>query len=241
MHARNTILLNMRKNLSIYVIAYVFLLMVVFGLLSVYPKLELHMLLNSWHNHLEDTFFKYYSMMAEGPIYVLALLPVLWKQIRLTVFFGLCELSGGAVLQILKHTLCLERPICAFEHVSNMTLPIVDGVNMHHGNSFPSGHASTFFVFCTCCALFLAYRHKLSHKHQPLNNILFHLSLLSLLFLAALGAFSRVYLSQHFLIDVCAGSIIGFITPLIIFYFGRKKILKLNNDDEVMPETSAAS
>ena len=221
----------MRKCLSVYIIAYLTLLLVVCGLLCLYPKLELHLLLNSWHTRIQDTFFKYYTMIAEGPIYALGLLPLLWRQIRLTLFMGLCELTGGAVLQLLKHTLCLERPICAFERLSDSTLPLVSGVDMHYGNSFPSGHASTFFVFCTCFALFLAYRRQRnSETHQTLSTIFFHLSLLSLLTLAALGAFSRVYLSQHFLLDVCVGSIIGFITPLLLFYFGRKKILKLKSE-----------
>lgn len=221
----------MRKSLRVYVIAYLTLLLVVCGLLCLYPKLELHLLLNSWHTRIQDTFFKYYTMIAEGPIYALALLPLLWKQIRLTLFMGLCELTGGAFLQLLKHTLCLERPICAFERLSDSTLPLVSGVDMHYGNSFPSGHASTFFVFCTCFALFLAYRRQRnSETHQTLSTIFFHLSLLSLLTLAALGAFSRVYLSQHFLLDVCVGSIIGFITPLLLFHFGKKKILKLKSE-----------
>ena len=100
----------MRKSLRVYVIAYLTLLLVVCGLLCLYPKLELHLLLNSWHTRIQDTFFKYYTMIAEGPIYALALLPLLWKQIRLTLFMGLCELTGGAFLQLLKHTLCLESP-----------------------------------------------------------------------------------------------------------------------------------
>lgn len=221
----------MKKSLSVYVVAYLTLLLVVCGMLCLYPKLELHLLLNSWHTSLQDTFFKYYTMIAEGPIYALALLPLLWKQIRLTLFMGLCELTGGAFLQLLKHTLCLERPICAFERLSDTALPMVAGVDMHYGNSFPSGHASTFFVFCTCFALFLAYRRQRnSVTHQPLGTIFFHLSLLSLLTLAVLGAFSRVYLSQHFLIDVCVGSVIGFTTPLLIFHFGKKRILKLKSE-----------
>ena len=94
---------------------------------------------------------------------------------------------------------------------------------MHHSNSFPSGHASTFFVFCTCCALFLAYRHRSRVKQESRRKlILFDASLLLLLVLAALGAYSRVYLSQHFLSDVCVGSIIGFATPCLMFYFCRK-------------------
>ena len=50
-----------------------------------------------------------------GPLYVLALLPLLWKQIKLTLFFALCELTGGATLQILKHLISMPRPASAFE------------------------------------------------------------------------------------------------------------------------------
>jgi membrane-associated phospholipid phosphatase len=166
-------------------------------------------------------------MLAEWPLYVLALLPIFWKKKELTIFFALCELSGGALLQILKHAFSFDRPICAFENYDQMVLPLVQGVDMHHGNSFPSGHASTFFVFCTCCALILAYHYKNHERHNRKDWILFNLTLLTLLILAILGAYSRVYLSQHWLSDVCMGSIIGFITPCLIFYFGKNKILKL--------------
>lgn len=220
----------MRRIFAVYGIAYLVLLLIVFGLLYVYPKLELHLLLNSYHTSVEDTFFKYYSMLAEGPLYVLALLPLFWKKIEMTILFALSELSGGALLQILKHTFSFERPISAFEHYNDMMLPLVQGVVMHHGNSFPSGHASTFFVFCTCCALVLAYNYQ---KKAQINNhrkwVLINLSVLLLLVFAALGAYSRIYLSQHFLSDVCMGSIIGFVTPCLFFYFGRNKILELSH------------
>jgi membrane-associated phospholipid phosphatase len=58
----------------------------------------------------------------------------------------------------------------------------------------------------------------------------FILSTLLLLALAVLGGYSRIYLSQHFLSDVCVGSMIGFTIPFLVFYFGRNKILKLNNE-----------
>ena len=220
----------MRRIFAVYGIAYLVLLLIFFGLLYVYPKLELHLLLNSYHTSVEDTFFKYYSMLAEGPLYVLALLPLFWKKIEMTILFALSELSGGTLLQILKHTFSFERPISAFEHYNDMMLPLVQGVDMHHGNSFPSGHASTFFVFCTCCALVLAYNYQ---KKAQINNhrkwVLINLLVLLLLVFAALGAYSRIYLSQHFLSDVCMGSIIGFVTPCLFFYFGRNKILELSH------------
>ena len=221
----------MKKILSVYGIAYLVLLLFVFGLLYVYPKLELHLLLNSHHTSIQDVFFKYYSMLAEWPLYVLALFPLLWKKKEITIFFALCELSGGAILQILKHTICEERPVCAFEHCQNMVLPVVEGVKLHHGNSFPSGHASTFFVFFTCCALILAYHYQKTEQCNHTKWTLINLAMLVMLVMAALGAYSRIYLSQHFLSDVCVGSIIGFMTPLLMFYFGRNKILKLKKTE----------
>ena len=220
----------MKKALSVYGIAYFVLLGVVIVLLCVYPKLELHLMLNSWHTDLEDTFFKYYSMLAEGPLYILALLPVFWKKIQITVLFALSELTGGAVLQILKHTFSFDRPVPAFENYGNAVLPLVQGVDMHHSNSFPSGHASTFFVFFTCCALFLAYQYK--QNHQPGDSkkwLLIDVTMVVLVILAALGAYSRIYLSQHFLSDVCVGSIIGFIIPFLFFFFSRNMIVNISN------------
>jgi membrane-associated phospholipid phosphatase len=220
----------MKKVFLVYGVAYSILLMSMLGLQYVYPKLELHLLLNSYHTRLQDVFFTYYSMLAEGPLYALALIPVFWKKVRMILFFGLCELSGGAVLQILKHLISMPRPSSVFENYPDITLPVVEGVSLHSGNSFPSGHASTFFIFCTCCALYLAYRYKREVVHKRSKKILFGFSLLILLALAALGAYSRVYLSQHFLSDVCMGSVIGFVTPCLMFYFGRKKILKLKSN-----------
>ena len=213
-----------KKVFLVYGVAYLLLLVFVLNLQFSNPKLELHLWLNTHHNGFLDTFFTYYSQLAEWPLYVLALLPLCWKKYRMTAFFAISELTAGALLQILKHTIDMERPVCAFENCKDMVLPLVEGINMHHSNSFPSGHSSTFFVFCTCCALLLTLRYlQLNRK----TGLLWGASLLALLLMAALGAYSRVYLSQHFLADICMGSVIGFTTPLVIFYFLGNKILKL--------------
>lgn len=220
------------RTVYFYVIAYVVLLMVILGLMYVYPKPELHMLLNSHHSSIQDTFFKYYSLLAEWPLYALALLPLLWKKIKITIFFAMCELTGGAILQILKHIISTDRPVSVFENYQDLVLPLVQGVTMYHSNSFPSGHASTFFMFCTCCTIFLAYHYSRMDQSRNIGTrILFDMSLLLLLVLATMGAYSRVYLSQHFLSDVCVGSIIGFVTPFMMFYLCRDKIL--NNNKQI--------
>ena len=217
----------MRNTLSVYITAYVGLLLYVLALLYIYPKPELHLLLNSFHTHTVDTFFKYYSTLAEWPLYILALLPIIWKKIEITILFAMSEISGGIILQILKHFFSSDRPACVFERCHDMVLPVVDGVSLHHSNSFPSGHASTFFVFFTCIAIYLAYRYKKSGEHSRKKLILANLLMILLLILAVLGGYSRIYLSQHFLSDVCVGSIIGFITPFLFFHFAKDKIIQL--------------
>jgi membrane-associated phospholipid phosphatase len=57
--------------------------------------------------------------------------------------------------------------------------------------------------------------------------VVFNIAMLLLLAFAVIGAFTRVYLSQHFLLDICVGSIIGFTTPFLMFYLFKKKILKI--------------
>ena len=221
------------RTIYVYTIAYVVLLAVTLGMMYAYPKPELHMLLNSHHTSLQDTFFKYYSVLAEWPLYALMLLPLLWKKIKATLFFAMCEVTGGSILQLLKHIISTDRPVSVFEHLPQQTLPLVQGVSMHHSNSFPSGHASTFFMFCTCLVIIQAchYRRRNSLQNQR-TKIEFHAALFVLLVLAAVGAYSRVYLSQHFLSDVCVGSIIGFITPFLMYHLLWNKIPKLKNDDK---------
>lgn len=228
----------MKKILSVYVVAYLILLSTILGMLYVYPKLELHLMLNSHHTGIQDTFFPYFSILAEGPLYILALLPMLWKKFRLTLFFALCELSAGTILQVLKHIISHPRPVSAFEEYSDAVLPVVQGVDLHHSNSFPSGHASTFFVFCTCCVLLLAYRYGQKVRQNSQESCILPCVLAVLLVaFAALGAYSRIYLSQHFLSDVCVGSIIGVVTPLLMYYFFGQKILKLGAESRHVPQT----
>ena len=68
--------------------------------------------------------------------------------------------------------------------------------------SFPSGHATTAFTLFTCLALIVP---------NKLLKILFFA-------IAALAAYSRIYISQHWLVDIFAGSIIG-VTIATGFYF----------------------
>jgi membrane-associated phospholipid phosphatase len=76
----------------------------------------------------------------------------------------------------------------------------------------------------------LAYHYIRDAKpHTLRTKFLFNASLVMLLVMAVLGAYSRIYLSQHFLSDVCVGSIIGFVTPFLVFFLCKDKILKIEH------------
>jgi membrane-associated phospholipid phosphatase len=82
-------------------------------------------------------------------------------------------------------------------------------------NSFPSGHTSAAFSLFICLALITP------RKWAPLWVVS-----------AWAVAYSRIYLSQHFLEDVLLGSVIGLFSTIAIymlmdFYFNRKQKLTL--------------
>lgn len=76
---------------------------------------------------------------------------------------------------------------------------IIEGFNYHHYNSFPSGHTTAAFSFFLLLAWLL---------HSKKYTIVFFI-------LAALAGFSRMYLLQHFLIDVFLGSMLGCLSAIL--------------------------
>ena len=83
------------------------------------------------------------------------------------------------------------------------TLNLVPGFENYLYNSLPSGHSTSAFTTFLCLALII--------ENKAMKFGLFMMAL-------TVG-FSRVYLSQHFLNDVYAGSLIGVITSFLIYQF----------------------
>jgi membrane-associated phospholipid phosphatase len=70
-------------------------------------------------------------------------------------------------------------------------------------HSFPSGHTSATFALCACLAAITP------PKYRWLQAIW--------LIAGWLGAYSRIYLSQHFVDDILLGSIIGVFAAGVLF------------------------
>jgi membrane-associated phospholipid phosphatase len=95
----------------------------------------------------------------------------------------------------------MYRPSKYFELYESYQLHLVEGVKLHSLQSFPSGHTATAFNLFLMMALMV--------KNNLLKFIFFTM--------AILVAYSRVYISQHFLVDITVGSVIGISLIVIIW------------------------
>lgn len=192
------------------------------GLLCLYPKAEVHLMLNCCHTAFGDTFFRWWTKIAEIAPYLCAFL-LLFHRYADAIYVLLSELVSGLVIQIIKHFVNAPRPITYFAANKQLSqLSLVDGVDMKEWFSFPSGHTSSFFSLCFILTIVI---NQILIQKQPINkNGLLVLTQICFVFIALLGGYSRIYLSQHFALDVLVGGIIGLIIA-IAFYFIYKRII----------------
>jgi membrane-associated phospholipid phosphatase len=175
-----------------------------------YAKPETHLFINQYHSAFFDFLFRYLTFMGDGLFVIITAVFFLFYSLRHFVFVVTAYLSTGLVTQFLKRVLFEDvmRPSAYFRDTASLHL--VDGVKMINGNSFPSGHSASAFALFLCIALI--------SRNQTVK--------LTCFILASLVAFSRVYLSQHFLIDIYTGSIIGTLGALSfyqLFYHDERR------------------
>lgn len=223
----------MYKRAFPYIFAYLVLLCVMIVLLQAYPKAELHILLNSRHTPAMDAFFKHLTVLAEWPLYALVLLLLLRRKVWWVAFYAASEGVSALIVTVLKHAFHMPRPLVFFEeHIADF-VPVVEGVNLHRGLSFPSGHTATFFIFVTVTVVLLALKTKDARRTMVCGRTIDVVPAVQvmLLLLAAFGGYSRIYLSQHFLMDVCVGSAIGFCVPFALYPLFKARLQRVSAED----------
>ncbi len=185
-------------------------------LLLFFPKGELHLLLCQPHMPFLDTIVPIFSDLVDWLPYLLVFL-LLFYRAGWATFLASNLLLSTLIVQPIKHLVNAPRPLTWFaENMPDATLPLVDGVKMNLWLSFPSGHTTTFFV------LFFSISIILCTENIRGKNIL---SLLCFL-LATFGAYTRIYLSQHFALDIFAGILIASFSTILLYYF---LVLKTKN------------
>ena len=210
------------------------MLVVALGLAILYiPQGELHLLLCNRHTPARDIFYKYYTQVAEWFPYVVCVSLLIFSRIGDGVFATSAMTLSALSTQILKHICNTLRPVTWFDlFMPDVQLPLVEGVKMNYWYSFPSGHTTSFFALALV-AIVLITNHLLDQRPVLQRSgssaqWFFSAAIQILLFaLAALGGYSRIYLSQHFARDVFGGIIIGIgitlLCYMIFYHFENKK------------------
>jgi membrane-associated phospholipid phosphatase len=187
-------------------ILYVTLLLSGLLLLAVLPRLELHVLLNGHHSRSLDSFFRMLTFLGNG--WFAVIYSMLFLFIRFRYFFMLIAsyCVSGLIAQFLKRIVFPEilRPAAYLDQMPGLKL--VPGVDLHHTLAFPSGHTTTAFAILLLTGFII-------HRKY---------AVFGLMLLAWLAGISRIYLSQHFLIDVLGGSLLGVFSALFFYWYFRK-------------------
>ena len=195
------------------------MLLAVLGLALVYiPKGDLHLLLCDRHTPARDIFYRYYTQVAEWFPYVLCVALLLFGRIGDGVLASSAMILSALTTQLFKHIINAPRPITWFgQHFPDLQLPLTEGVCMNQWYSFPSGHTTSFFALAFVLCILLT-RHPRTPRCPRTTSAIIQILLFAL---AALGAYSRIYLSQHFAADVFAGVLVGTLITILcyaIFY-----------------------
>lgn len=181
-----------------------FAIVIVLGLVPqlLYSQNKLFLFINGWHSKFFDTFFYLLTYFGDGITFVLLILALLFISYSDALIGLIIFLITSLIAQGLKHIFFADhyRPFKVLSGQYQLHIPA--GVDPIVSLSFPSGHTVTAFAMATFLVMTL-----------PTKKIK-----LLLLILATLTAYSRVYLTHHFPVDVWAGALIGTLGAILIYW-----------------------
>jgi len=164
------------------------------------------------HNSWLDTIFSRITLWGEWPMVLVTLffstLLFRWKSWYFFIAFAI----EGLIIQGLKIWFNFPRPSVKFPELMRQ----IDGVQLVQWKAFPSGHTSAAFFGTGLIVYFL----RRLETPKSLSN--------SIIFLAFLVGYSRIYLGQHSVEDVLAGAFLGsLLSYVFLHYFDRSNAAKI--------------
>ncbi len=205
------------KQNRLFFLVFLFFFFVAIFILVTYSKADGFYLMNTWHIPFFTYIFIYATYLGDGFFCVLiGLLLFIFKKRSLGALVIATYALSGIIAQVLKNFVVEARPAVLLKDSGYRYF--IDDVTLHNLHAFPSGHTAS--AFALAATLSFAARNKS----------------ISLLFLtgAILVGYSRVYLAQHFMDDVLAGSVIGIMSSVIcqLFLSGPIMQIRLFRDKE---------
>jgi membrane-associated phospholipid phosphatase len=157
--------------------------------------------LNSFHPFYLNVFFINFTFFGDG-IFAICLIAacVYYKRKQPAAALIISFLLSSVIVQVIKNCVAAPRPKLFFE--AGQYLYFIDGVTHSGYSSFPSGHTATAFAIATVIVMLMKNK-----KWQ-----------IPVLVIAGLVAYSRIYLAQHFVIDIIIGAITGTVSAIVSIY-----------------------
>lgn len=179
------------------------ILLLALNLISVFGKEKSFLLINQFHSLFFDYFFSYITNFGDGFVWIPLMIFTMIYQRKKWLIVVINFIFSTALAIILKGLIFTNVLRPAYLLKEGFRLHFVEGVKIYTQNSFPSGHTITAFAVAFTFILLLK-------KKSNLKYLFFTL--------AFLVGFSRVYLAEHFLIDVIAGAFLGVISTYSTIY-----------------------
>lgn len=201
------------KNNQWWIGLYAFLLLVCLVVVFTVSKYNSELFFNRLNNNFFDVFFKVFTQVGTLPTIALIIVSTLFFKFRIAFSAVASSLFAVFLTQLSKHVIWPDSPRPKILLSGLDSFHVVDGVHLHSTHSFPSGHTSGAFALFIVLALYCK---------SPYLKFFF-------LLVAILVAYSRLYLSQHFLVDVTAGSFIGFVSAMLAYWWLNSSARKENN------------
>lgn len=189
----------LRKNSAFFIPYFLFLL--AGGLiLLLYDKTDIHLYINYRNTPLLDFFFSNWTNLGLGIMIIPVALILAFIRLRYMIMSVIGFAISGGINDSIKVLFHSPRPLSIFKDL-HQSLHLVPNVEVYSDYSFPSGHSATGFCMFCLLAIYI--------KNKPAKFLCF--------IIAFLIAYSRMYLSEHFLKDVYIGSIIGVGTAIFTY------------------------
>ena len=180
-----------------------------FTMSLVWGKNEAFLYLNANLGLFTDKVFEYSSYLAEGWIWIPYFIVLVGLYKKDKAFILMNFLISTLLIQFAKNFIFTTamRPMAS--GLDATQIHTVPGVEIHTFNSFPSGHTATAFT------LFLLTTYLFPNKYALSIGIVY----------AIVCGYSRIYLAQHFPLDLAGGIFVALLTlPISIFI--REKLNK---------------
>lgn len=164
-------------------------------------KTGIHLFINDHFSRDADILFQVFSFLGTGLFFGIVAFILLFFKKSWGLILAVTGVIISILVQLLKHFVFPEalRPAAYFKN--HDVLHLVAGVQLHSLHSFPSGHATAAFALAFCLSAFFP---------KKTGQLLFFIY-------AALVAYARMYLNQHFFEDVFAGSFLGVLVALVCY------------------------